>query len=57
MKKAWKRPKLIVLVRGKSEETVLVICKYIGLVSGPKVNNLNCLNPPCTSTCEGDVET
>lgn len=27
MKKPWKKPKLIVLVRGKSEERVLTVCK------------------------------
>jgi hypothetical protein len=34
MKKAWKRPQLVVLVRGNREERVLAACKG-GLVNGP----------------------
>jgi len=33
-KKAWKKPQLIVLVRGRPEEAVLKTCKYSGQ-SGP----------------------
>lgn len=33
-KKAWKKPELIVLVRGRPEEAVLAQCKYTNQ-SGP----------------------
>ena len=33
-KRAWRRPELIVLVRGRPEEAVLVVCKRGGAV-GP----------------------
>jgi len=35
MKKLWKKPKLIVLVRGKPEEAVLGACKNLDERSGP----------------------
>ncbi len=28
-KKKWSKPKLIILVRGKAEESVLTACKYL----------------------------
>ncbi len=54
-KKAWVTPELIVLVRSKSEEGVLLTCKS-GLTSGP----LNIFNecwanitfPNCTIGCD-----
>lgn len=30
MKKEWEKPKLIVLIRGKPEESVLLFCKTLG---------------------------
>jgi hypothetical protein len=33
-KNEWSEPELIVLVRNKPEEVLLVACKYIGATSG-----------------------
>ena len=41
MKKQWAQPQLIVLVRRKPEEAVLVTCKYDGSL-GPKTNQDAC---------------
>ena len=50
-KKVWVEPELIVLVRNKAEETVLIICKGIG--TGPVSSNLNCIGmTPSCSPCE-----
>ena len=47
MKKAWQRPELVVLVRGKLEENVLINCKVtVRGMSGP-----NILRPRCISVC------
>jgi hypothetical protein len=35
IKKQWKQPTLIRLVRGSREENVLVVCKVDGGISGP----------------------
>lgn len=46
MKKKWKKPKLVVLVRGKPEEAVLLYCKTdIFQSDGPDVLGgvINCL--------------
>ncbi len=54
-KKAWVRPELIVLVRGKPEEAVLGTCKS-GLTGGPlDVFNACWANidfPICTIGCD-----
>jgi hypothetical protein len=46
MKKIWKRPKLIVLYRGRPEEMVLVACKLatrsFGGPSNPAGGRMNC---------------
>jgi len=34
MKKNWEKPKLIVLIRGKPEESVLFFCKLFGDTNG-----------------------
>lgn len=60
LKKTWEKPKLIILVRGKPEESPLSICKA-DLIAFPVSimgNNLECWaywNPPaaqwrCSST-------
>ncbi len=41
-KKKWVKPQLIVLVRGKSEERVLQICKLTGFFSGPDIAYTTC---------------
>ena len=55
-KKEWRNPELIVLVRGKPEETVLTTCKGAGPGIGqasPAENFNNCglagCDAPCTS--------
>jgi len=40
VKKEWKTPELIVLVRSKPEEAVLASCKYVGGTGSN--NNANC---------------
>jgi hypothetical protein len=40
-KKAWSKPELIVLVRGKLQEAVLTTCKYAGF-GGPNVTPSDC---------------
>ena len=52
MKKLWKKPKLVVLYRGKPEESVLAACKADmgGSPPGPAFNK--CKNrPPDQSPC------
>ena len=41
-KKKWRKPKLIVLVRGKKEERVLLQCKGPG-ASGLVGHNVHCI--------------
>lgn len=53
MKKVWKKPKLVVLYRGKPEESVLVACKGAGTVwTGPAKNKCRALTGPgsCLAT-------
>ena len=40
-KKAWSKPELVVVVRGKAEEQVLDGCKY-WVISGPDRQNNDC---------------
>ena len=36
MKKAWEKPRLLVLVRGRPEEVLITTCKYVAPgLSGP----------------------
>lgn len=56
-KKKWKKPQLIVLVRGRPEESVLTVCKYYdGIISGPNNDNVRC-HVECTPTCDTDLPT
>ncbi len=42
-KKMWRTPELIILARGRTEETVLTSsCKAVGINSGPSVNAQGC---------------
>jgi hypothetical protein len=54
-KRAWQKPELIVLVRGRSEEAVLGACKHstFGHTSTPDHNHLMCgyFDLPCV-LCE-----
>ena len=52
MKPTWKKPKLIVLVKGKPEERVLAICKegFVHSGGGPISSYVNCVEvvaPEC----------
>lgn len=53
MKKVWEKPKLIVLIRGKPEESVLFFCKIVGYAEGPEGIFTNCgiisEQPPCSA--------
>jgi hypothetical protein len=51
MKKRWKKPQLIVLIRGRPEESVLFFCKLVWSGSGPSGWGL-----PCTSQPEDPLE-
>jgi hypothetical protein len=58
VKRKWKRPELIVLLKGKSEENVLMHCKA-GSGVGPQMGIGQCKfeegGPPptiCTANCE-----
>lgn len=49
MKQAWQNPQLIVLVRSKPEEAVLVTCKEVDADpgTGPQVSQRGCWTPEC----------
>ncbi|HLD82712.1 MAG TPA: hypothetical protein VI976_02060 [Candidatus Omnitrophota bacterium] len=44
-KKKWTTPKLIVLVRGKHNERILLACKVFGTIGDPSTDNTYCLMP------------
>ena len=51
-KKEWRKPELIVLVRSKPDETILVICKATTGRGGPNYYNTGCRNlSGCTGSC------
>lgn len=55
-KKEWRKPELIVLVRNKPEEDVLVACKSSAGGAGPSNRNSACRNNnACTSSCSAQV--
>lgn len=51
MKKIWKKPKLVVLYRGKPEESVLQACKTgtPGGTGPPNKNKCNNKGIPCSA--------
>ena len=61
MKKEWTKPKLVVLFRARSDESVLGFCKTIQNLTGPTTQFQQCnLQDPaggnCTALyCELDV--
>jgi hypothetical protein len=57
MKKAWGKPQLLVFIRSKKEEAVLVACKASTLSTGWGNNNNRCQAPvvPCGTACESYV--
>lgn len=55
LKKQWKKPKLIILVKGKPEEAVLENCKNnLHAPLSPGSINMNCESWFC-SDCHGEV--
>ncbi len=53
MKKVWQKPELVVLVRGKPEESVLAACKG-GTVTGAGIQKDYCKGPlSCGPDCAG----
>ncbi len=51
MPKKWEKPKLIVLVKGRPEEAVLLLCKTNGQSGGPQSYNQYCDLGSGPSTC------
>jgi hypothetical protein len=54
LKKKWLKPELVVLVRSRSEETILLGCKLEATGVGADVENNACLESPvwpCTHSC------
>jgi len=45
MKKAWQKPKLVILVRGKPAERVLVACKTSGASGDSQAQYTSCDQP------------
>lgn len=51
LKKSWVTPELIVLVRNKTEEAVLLVCKSFEIVRGPDYTNDDCQS--LSTLCSG----
>ncbi len=54
MKRHWRRPELVVLVRSQPEELVLVGCKSSLITEGPEVQDNRCFyhpDYPCGPWC------
>jgi len=54
-KKEWRKPELIVLVRGKPEEAVLSACKGFPLTGTIAVNFNWCAYPDGCVVCTGNA--
>jgi hypothetical protein len=55
-KPTWEKPELIVLVRNRPEEAVLVGCKYLDRSAGsPNDHHTGCLSQACGPKCEDTV--
>jgi ferredoxin len=52
MKKIWERPKLIVLLKGRLEESVLAGCKFQGIQGSPQSKNTGCQRTGHCNTCD-----
>ena len=50
-KRKWKKPKLVVLVKGRPEEAVLCACKSGG--GGPVASALSCMEDKGSQGCVG----
>ncbi len=54
MSKRWQKPELVVLVRGKAEESVLAACKSLGSEpgdNGPAATVWRCMITDCSPQC------
>ena len=49
--KTWEKPKLVVLVRSKPEEAVLIDCKAADIADGPGYVAGGCWHPACEAIC------
>jgi hypothetical protein len=59
MKEPWERPELVVLVRGRPEESVLIACKTANR-AGPEDGQAQCNLPQALGdcrTCSQDART
>ena len=57
MKKLWRKPKLIILERGRPEELVLAGCK-LSSTSGPVAREISCYtNRPCNAQACKAIQT
>ena len=54
-KKAWTKPELIVLVRGRPEEAVLGACKTLGGAGGDSTAAGGCAKTGCSPTCDSRI--
>ena len=53
MKKVWEKPKLVVLVRSRPEETILQVCKVSGSEpTGPGITATACTQSDGVLFCE-----
>lgn len=50
-RKKWKKPELIVLVRGEPDEAILQTCKRSGVYTGPVSNFGACMGPIFITLC------
>ena len=49
--KTWEKPRLIVLVRGKPEEAILIHCKAVDIAGGPGYLAGGCWWEACEAIC------
>jgi len=57
MKKVWEKPELVVLVRGKPEESVLASCKGGGVIAAVITGKGSCYVLDTCSKCSAIVTT
>ena len=55
--KQWQTPELIILLRGKPEEAVLITCKHSGGGGGSTADNTDCGNTVILGNCANDCDT
>jgi hypothetical protein len=51
MKRIWQKPKLIILERGRPEESVLQACKTSAVAGPNTIKNICYKNKPCNGKC------